>query len=147
MKETTKNDSRWYPEQPMAGVGVVVLREGEVLLIRRGQEPGKGKWSIPGGGIELGETVFEAARREVMEECSIEVEIERSFNTADAILRDEEGRVKYHFVLTDVLARYRSGEIRARSDAEECRWFKASELAGLDMPAHLPGVLRKVLEF
>ena len=88
MKETTANDPRIYPASPISGVGAVVYNSRKILLVKRAKEPNKGLWSIPGGGIELGETIFEAAKRETREECSIEIEIERVLDAADNIVRD-----------------------------------------------------------
>jgi 8-oxo-dGTP diphosphatase len=136
-------DSRWYPDHPRVGVGVVVIQDGRILMVRRSQEPAKGKWSIPGGGLELGETLYEGARREVLEECSVEVEIERFLDATERIIRDEDGRVKYHFVLVDVLGRYISGEARAQSDAGECRWVPIKELESLDITATLHDMLKR----
>jgi 8-oxo-dGTP diphosphatase len=143
MNESTEKDNRWYPEAPIAAVGTVVFKEGKMLTIKRSQEPSKGKWSIPGGRVELGETVYEAARREVLEESSIEIEIERVLDAADNIVRDEEGRVKYHFVIIDLLASYVSGEIKAQSDAEECRWVTPQELVELDITPMLRDMLKR----
>jgi 8-oxo-dGTP diphosphatase len=142
MSEAQGKDDRWYPEAPVAAVGAVVFKGDKMLTVKRSQEPSKGKWSIPGGRIELGETACEAARREVMEECSIEVEIERVLDSVDNIIRDEDRRVKYHFVIVDVLARYVSGEIRAQSDAEECRWVTPRELVAMDITP----MLREMME-
>ena len=141
--ELNENDGRWYPQQPVATAAAVVFKEGKILAIKRGQEPSKGKWSIPGGRIELGETAFEAARREVKEECSVEVAIERVLDSVDNIIRDEDGRVKYHYVVIDLLARYVGGEIRAQSDAEECRWVTPQELVGLDITPMLRDMLKR----
>lgn len=144
MSESTEHDSRWYPQYPMVAVSAVVLREGRMLLVKRSKEPSKGKWSIPGGRLELGETIYEAAKREVLEECSIEIEIMQVFNVMDDIIRDEEGRIRYHFVLIDLLARYTGGETKAQSDAEDYRWVTVEELAGLDMNPQLRAVLMRV---
>ena len=141
MNDLEQDDGRWYPQTPIAAVGAVVFKEGKILAIKRGQEPSKGLWSIPGGRIELGETAYEAAQREVREECSIEVEIERVLDSANNIIRDEDGRIKYHFVIIDMLARYVSGEIKAQTDAEECRWVTPQELTKLD----LTPILREML--
>ena len=130
-------------ETPIPAVGAVVFKEGKILTIKRGQEPGRGKWSIPGGRVELGETTFEAAVREVREECSIEVEIERVLDSVDNIIRDEDGRIKYHFVIIDLLARYVGGEIKAQSDAEECRWVTPQELIKLDLTPLLRDMLKR----
>jgi 8-oxo-dGTP diphosphatase len=137
------NDGRWYPQAPIPAVGALVFRDGKILTIKRAQEPGKGKWSIPGGRIELGETSFEAARREVMEECSIEVEIERVLDSVDNIIRDADGRVKYHFVIIDLMAKYVDGQIKAGSDAEECRWVTVQELLEMDITPMLREMLKR----
>jgi 8-oxo-dGTP diphosphatase len=143
MDEPEKGEGRWYPEYPRVGVGVVVIRDGRMLMVKRAKEPNKGKWSIPGGGVELGETINEAARREVLEECSIEVEIERVLDAVDNIIRDEKGRVKYHFVIIDMLGRYVSGEAEAQSDAGECRWVAIKEIDGLDITTILRVMLKR----
>ena len=143
MNEFQENDGRWYPKQPRVGIGAVVLKEGRLLMVKRGHEPSKGKWSIPGGMIELGETLHEAARREVMEECSIKVEVEHVIDGVNTIIRDADDRVQYHFVIVDLLARYISGEPRAQSDAEACRWVSPRELVGLDIPPSLRDMLKR----
>ncbi len=135
-------DSRRYPEYPRVGVGVVVVGDGQMLMVKRAREPNKGKWSIPGGLIELGETVYEAATREVFEECSVKVEIIRLLDTVDNIVRDEKGRVQYHYAIIDLLGKYISGEARAQSDAAECRWVALKEIEGLDITP----MLREMLE-
>ena len=113
------------------GVGVVVLRGDEVLLIRRAKEPVSDRWSIPGGAQEIGETVREAALREVAEETGLEVEIVGLVDVVDGINRDEAGRARYHYTLVDFAARWRAGEARAASDAAAARWFRLDELAGV----------------
>ncbi len=113
MTEVDNGDIRWYPEYPRVGVAVLVIRDGSMLMVKRSNEPAKGAWSIPGGGLELGETLYEGAWREVLEECSVEVEIERVLDAAERIIRDERGGVKYHFVMVDMLGRYISGEVGA----------------------------------
>jgi 8-oxo-dGTP diphosphatase len=143
MNDLKQDDGRWYPETPIAAVGAVVFKEGKILAIKRGQEPSKGLWSIPGGRIELGETAQEAARREVREECSIEVQIERVLDSANNIIRDENGRIRYHFVIIDLLARYVSGEIKAESDAIECTWVTPREMAELDLTPMLREMLTR----
>jgi len=143
MSEFPESNNRLYPQSPIACVAAVVFKEGKILLVKRSNEPNKGKWSIPGGGIELGETIYEAARREVLEECSIEIEIEKVLDTADNIIRDEDGRIRYHYAIIDLLARYVGGEIKAQSDAEECGWFTLEKLAGLDMSLTLRAMLER----
>ena len=143
MNEPVENDSRWYPGHPMVGVHALVFKEGRILLAKRSKEPSKGKWSIPGGRLELGETIFEAAKREVREECSVEIEIDKLLDIEDAIIRDEDGSIKYHFVVIHLLARYTGGEVKAQSDADDCRWVTPEEMARLDMPSSLRDVLKR----
>ena len=105
--------SREYPSHPRVGVAAVVLRDNQVLLVQRGREPGKGSWGLPGGMLELGETLAEGARREVMEECGVEIEVGPLVAVFEPIQRDEDGRLRFHYVVVDYLARYLSGEPRA----------------------------------
>ncbi len=133
MVETNNPDGRWYPSHPFIGVGALIVKDGRYLLIKRGKEPGKGKWSIPGGKVELGETLAEAIKREVLEECGIQIEIEKIFNIMDRILKDKDGKIKYHFVLIDYKAQYISGKARAYSDADDMKWVTAAEMSELDM--------------
>ena len=142
MNKSSVKDNRWYPEQPMVGVHALVFNEGRILLAKRSKEPSKGKWSIPGGKVELGEPIFEAAEREVLEECSIKIEIECILDVADFIIRDDNGCVKYHFVLIYLLGRHVSGELKAKSDADDCGWFTTEELAGLDIHPQLRTLLK-----
>lgn len=129
----------------MVAVHALVLKERRILLVKRSKEPSKGRWSLPGGRIELGETIYEAVKREVLEECSIEIEIMRLLDVKDSIIWDEEGRVQYHFVLIYLLAQYTQGDAKAQSDAEECRWVTTGELVGLDMNPQLRAVLMRAL--
>ncbi len=127
---------REYPEAPIAGVGAVIVREGpaqvkQVLLIRRGQEPLKGEWSLPGGVVELGETLENAICREVLEETGLVVETVDVVQAFDRISRDAEGRVHYHYVLVDYLCRVVGGSLTCASDALEGRWATADDLDGL----------------
>lgn len=122
-------DPRSYPERPYVGVGVVVWRGDEVLLIRRGKPPRKGQWSLPGGIQKLGETVFEAGAREVREETALEIEIIGVVEVVDSIQRDDAGAVRYHYTLVDLLAEWRSGEAEARDDAAAVAWSRADALA------------------
>ena len=141
--EPQGNVGRWYPKAPITGVGGIIQKDGRVLLVKRGKEPNKGKWTVPGGVVEVGETLHEAVKREVMEECSIDVEVESVVDTFDAISRDEDGRVHYHFVIIDFMAKYVSGEIKAGSDAAECRWVAPEEIPCLETTPSLPAVLKK----
>lgn len=127
---------REYPEAPIAGVGAAIVRDSpdgqrQVLLIRRGQEPLKGAWSLPGGAIELGETLEQAICREVLEETGLAVEVVDTVKAFDRISCDDQGRVRYHYVLIDFLCRVTGGSLACASDALEARWATTDELQGL----------------
>jgi ADP-ribose pyrophosphatase len=124
---------RLYPEQPLVGVGAVLVRGGEILLEKRRNEPGKGKWSIPGGLVELGETVEQSVIREVKEETGLDVEKPEQVDVVDGITLDENSEVKYHFVIIDFFLRLRGGELKASSDAEELRWVRLDEVERYDL--------------
>ena len=123
--------ARTYPTAPVPAVGAVVLHDGAVLLVRRGRAPARGVWAVPGGRIELGETLAEAAEREVHEETGVSVRAGEPIWSFDSVIRDEEGRVSFHYVIVDLLADYVSGEPCARDDAAEARWARPDELSGL----------------
>lgn len=127
---------REYPDRPVAGVGAVIARPqpagaSQVLLIRRGQEPLKGEWSLPGGAVELGETLEEAIRREVLEETGLTVEPLGIIEAFDRISRDRDGHVQYHYVLIDFLCRATGGALQCATDAVEARWAAEDDLHGL----------------
>lgn len=117
---------REYPQAPLVGVGAVVVDEGRVLLVRRGSEPLKGHWTLPGGMLELGETLAEGVRREVEEETGVAVEAIELVEVLDRIHR-EGGRVRYHYVIADYLCRVTGGKLRAASDADAVRWVERAE--------------------
>ena len=127
------SDARRYPDRPYLGVSVAVWRDGEVLLVRRGRAPHAGYWSLPGGGVGLGERLEDAARREVREETGILVTIARQIDRAEIIARDGEGRVERHYVLIVFAGRPLSGDVRAGDDAAEARWVANSEFGGLNL--------------
>ena len=111
--------SREYPDRPFVGIGVVVLRPGEVLLVRRGKAPNIGTWTLPGGAQELGEKAEDAARRELLEETGVHVGPLHLAAQVDAITHDEAGRVRYHYTIIDFAARWERGEPVGDSDAAE----------------------------
>ncbi len=140
---------REFPESPLIGVGAVIVaqRDGEnrVLLIRRGTPPLLGEWSLPGGVLECGETLREAAIREAREETGLNVEPGEMLGVYERVIRAEDGRVRYHFVLIDFLCRPASGDLKAGSDAAEVRWFTREELPALNLAHDADDVVRKGL--
>jgi 8-oxo-dGTP diphosphatase len=117
---------REYPLAPLVGVGAVIVQEGRVLLVQRGREPLKGRWSIPGGLIEIGEMLHEALVREVREETGLEVEPIELVELLDRIHREGE-RVRYHYVIADYLCRVVGGMLKAADDADAVRWVERAE--------------------
>lgn len=136
---------REYPSTPIPSVGAIVLKNDKILLVLRGQEPSRGKWSIPGGIVEPGETFREAVRREVLEECGVEIEVGDVVEVLDAIIRDQDGRVQYHYILIDLLATYVGGKLRVGSDIDDARWVTEEELPGFDVTKGALPVIRKAL--
>lgn len=136
--------SREYPRLPIIGVGAVIIKEGMVLLIRRGNEPGAGQWTLPGGVVELGESLEDAVRREVFEECGIKVEIEYLAGIVERVIRDDEGEIKYHYIIIDYTARYLKGELRAGSDVTDAGWFSLGKLDKYNLTEGLKEFLKKL---
>lgn len=124
---------REYPTAPVVGLGAVVWRDDKVLMIKRGQPPRAGIWSLPGGGQDLGETVEQGIRRELREETGVEVELLGLVAVIDSVQRDAEGRVLYHYTIVDYAARWASGDVVAGDDAADAAWFSLDELAGLHL--------------
>jgi mutator protein MutT len=137
--------SRLYPSLPIVGVGAVILRDGEVLIVRRANPPLQGQWSIPGGALDLGEKLHDGVAREVREETGLEVEVGPVLDVFDSIFPDSEGRTQYHYVLIDYLCRPRSGTAVAATDASELRWANPGELEALSMKQTTIEVIRKAL--
>jgi mutator protein MutT len=124
---------RTYPERPIVSVGAVILHGARVLLIRRGQAPLKGQWSLPGGVVEAGETLHEAVAREVREETGLTVDVGPVVEVLDRITRDAAGRVEYHYVIVDYVCRPIGGTLACAADAEDARWVQADELADYEL--------------
>jgi ADP-ribose pyrophosphatase YjhB (NUDIX family) len=122
---------REYPARPITGIGVVIWRGDRVLLVRRGHEPRKGQWALPGGAQKLGETLFQAAIREVLEETGISIDPLRVITAIDLIEPGEEGP-RYHYTLVEIAARYLAGEAIAGSDAEAAGWYLPEEIPALN---------------
>lgn len=124
-------DSRRYPDRPIAGVGAIVIDGDRVLLVERGREPHIGRWSLPGGAVELGERLEDAVRREVREETGLTVDIDGVVEIFERITRDAEARVEYHYVLIDYACRVIGGTLRAGDDASRAEWFPRDRLKDL----------------
>ena len=135
--------TREYPDYPRVGVGAVILHEDKVLLVRRGQSPSFGKWSLPGGLVELGESTREAIAREIMEECGIGIRVVDVAGVLDRVVHDDAGRVRYHYVLVDYLAYPESLDVVAGSDAGDAQWFDIERVAGLDTTQGLLDMIRR----
>ena len=122
-----------YPNRPLVGVGVVAIKDGRVLLIRRAKPPRAGRWSLPGGRQRLGETVRETARRELREEAGVEAEVTALLDVVDSITRDDAGAIAYHYTLVDFLAEWRGGAPRAGGDATEALWADPDDLGSYEL--------------
>ena len=122
-------DSREYPERPLVGVGGVVVSGGRALLVRRGGPPLEGQWSIPGGMLEVGETLLEGVRRELLEETGVSVRVGELIEVFERINLDGDGKARYHFVVLDYLCKAVGGNARAGSDVTDVAWASPGELA------------------
>lgn len=134
---------RAYPSQPIAGVGAIVLQQDDVLLVRRGTAPQKGLWSLPGGALELGETLEHGVRREVLEETGLDVRVLQFAEAFERITRDESGAVQYHYVLLDYLCELVGGVLAAGDDAAEAAWVNRADLGQRSLTPGLEGVIEK----
>ena len=134
---------REFPELPLVGVGAIIIENSRVLLVKRAHPPLQAQWSIPGGVLEVGELVHEAAIREAREETGLIVEPGELLGVYDRILRNAEQRVQYHYVLIDFLCRRVGGELLAADDATEVRWFAREELQGLKLAEDTQDVIKK----
>jgi 8-oxo-dGTP diphosphatase len=116
-----------YPEKPRLAVGAVVTKGDRVLLVRRGRPPSEGEWAIPGGSVEVGETLQQAAEREILEETGVLIRAREPVHLFDHIRRDKEGKVRFHYVIIDLAADYLSGEPKPGDDALEACWTDLQE--------------------
>lgn len=137
---------REYPSSPVVGVAAVVLSGDGVLLTLRGNEPSKGRWGLPGGVVELGETVEDALIREVKEETGVLIEPSRLLSVFDSIVRDEDHKVRYHYVLCEYLCSVVGGALLASSDAMDVRWVPLGELCSIEMNPGTRRFIKKVAE-
>jgi 8-oxo-dGTP diphosphatase len=135
--------SRLYPNRPIVGVGVIIVREGKILLERRKNEPGRGKWSIPGGIVELGESLEQTVMRETWEETGLSVSDPEPVDVINQVTLDENGKVKYHFVIVDYFVKLKSGTPKAASDAAELEWVAFEEVEKRDLTKSFRGFFQK----
>jgi 8-oxo-dGTP diphosphatase len=136
--------SREFPDRPIVGVGGVVVDNGRAVIVKRAHEPRRGEWSLPGGIVELGETLTQAARREIKEETGLDVEIGEVIEVFDRVHRLD-GRIQYHFVIVDYLCRPIGGTLRAGDDAEGVAWVTADQIAAYGVNEFAAQVIRKGL--
>lgn len=136
---------REYPERPVVGVGGVVIQDGAVLLVQRRSEPLAGQWSLPGGAVELGETLEEAVVRELREETGLTVRVLELVEAFERITRDETGRPRYHYVLLDYRCEPLSGTLQAGSDVAAAAWVRPEEFAAYRLSVKATEVCQKAL--
>ena len=132
--------SKLYPDAPRVAVGAVVFHEAKVLLVLRGQAPSKGMWAIPGGSVELGESLQTAAEREMLEETGLHIKAGQVVYTFDTVERDDDGRIKYHYVIVDLLGEPLDPEqpLQPADDVDDARWFSQAELDQPTVPIAAP---------
>ncbi|MGA3293859.1 MAG: NUDIX hydrolase [Candidatus Acidiferrales bacterium] len=138
--------SREYPERPVVGVGGVVISKGRALLIKRGSPPLERQWSIPGGMLEVGETLLAGVRRELAEETGVEVRVIELIEVFERIDLDGEGKARYHFVILDYLCEALRGEARAGSDVTDVAWAAPEELGQYSLTETATRVILKAFE-
>jgi ADP-ribose pyrophosphatase YjhB (NUDIX family) len=133
---------REYPDRPLVGVGAIIVDHGRVALIKRGKAPLLGEWSIPGGMLELGETLRKGAEREALEETGLVVRATELLGVFDRVVPDDDKRTLYHYVLIDFLCERVSGDLHASGDAAEARWFRQEEISKLSLAEDTAAVIR-----
>jgi 8-oxo-dGTP diphosphatase len=138
--------TRQYPERPVVGVGAVIIQDGRVLLVKRRYEPLAGRWSLPGGMLELGETLEAGLMREMQEETGLDVAVGPVIEVFDRIMLDEEKRVQYHFVLVDYLCWPSGGTLRAGSDVEDAVFVDRDDLAPYDLTDKAQAVIVRAFQ-
>ena len=133
-----------YPGRPCVAVGGVVIKEDRVLLVRRGKPPSEGEWAIPGGSVELGETLQEAVAREILEETGITIRVGEPVHLFDVVRRDETGLVRFHYIILDFLGGFLTGELQAADDASDARWVSAEEIFELNVSENTIKLMKKL---
>jgi ADP-ribose pyrophosphatase len=136
-----------YPDHPRLAVGAIVIKDDRVLLVKRSKPPGEGLWAIPGGRVELGETLQQAAEREIMEEAGLIIQAKDPVYTFEVIEADDVGRPRFHYVIVDLIAEYVKGKINPSDDASEARWVTPQDLERLPVSETTREVLKNVVHF
>jgi len=136
-------DDRRYPKRPLIGVGALIFQRGRILMAQRGKDPLKGWWSLPGGALEIGESLADAVKREVLEETGLDVRPIEIFEIFERVMRDAEGRPEYHYVLIDYTCRVTGGTLRAGDDVAHVEWVRPAELPKLQITEGTLGVIEK----
>lgn len=142
---TSSGGRREYPSFPIVGVGAIVMRDGHLLLIKRLNEPSAGKWTIPGGMVELGEGLEDAVRREIGEECGIRISIQGLAGIVERVIPDDQDRIQYHYIIVDYLAHHLKGNLKAGSDVAEAEWVLMGALDTFDLAPGLKEFLETVI--
>ncbi|MGD9346802.1 MAG: NUDIX hydrolase [Candidatus Aminicenantes bacterium] len=137
------NTSRSF-KAPQVAVGAIVIKDEKILLVKRNKAPHKDLWAIPGGSLELGETLQKAAEREVREETGLTIKAGKPVYTFDLIERDKDGRIRFHYVIVDLEAEYINGELRPADDARDARWFARKDLKRIAMSESTRKLLHKI---
>ncbi|HML02870.1 MAG TPA: NUDIX hydrolase [Candidatus Bathyarchaeia archaeon] len=134
---------REYPSQPIVGIGAIIVQDGKILLAKRGSEPGKGKWSVPGGVVELGEKLEKAVVREVKEETNLDVEVVHLIDAVSNIVQDTNGKLHFHFVILDYLTKLKGGTLQSSSDILDTKWVNLEEADDYDITETFREFLKK----
>jgi 8-oxo-dGTP diphosphatase len=137
---------RDYPDRPLVGVGAVIVQDRRVVIVQRSNEPLKGQWSIPGGALEVGETLRQCAAREALEETGLRVEALDVLDVFDSIYSDPDGRTRYHYVLIDFFCRVVGGELHSGGDAAQARWITREDMANFAITETAQKVIGKALD-
>lgn len=136
--------NRKYPPAPIVGAGAVIIKEGKLLLVKRANEPGKGRWSVPGGIVDLGETLNDAVSREILEETGLVIRVGEPAGVFDYIEKDKKGVIKFHYIIIDYFADVISGEPKASSDVADVKWVNLGDLGKYALTSSTEKLVNKI---